>query len=68
MADYIASYREKGPPKYYNKKNEGGRIRSNESTSISITVGDKTHRQLRPRHIQLIGIGRIIGTALYVQI
>lgn len=29
---------------------------------------DQTHRQLRPRHIQLIGIGGTIGTALYVQI
>ncbi|KAF7860880.1 hypothetical protein EAF04_008398 [Stromatinia cepivora] len=29
---------------------------------------DSTHRQLRPRHIQLIGIGGTIGTALYVQI
>jgi amino acid permease len=29
---------------------------------------DETHRQLKPRHIQLIGIGGTIGTALYVQI
>lgn len=29
---------------------------------------DFTHRMLRPRHIQLIGIGGTIGTALYVQI
>lgn len=29
---------------------------------------DSTHRQLRPRHIQLIGIGGTIGTALFVQI
>ena len=29
---------------------------------------DFTHRQLRPRHIQLIGIGGTIGTALYVSI
>jgi amino acid transporter len=34
----------------------------------SIKHGDLTHRQLRPRHIQLIGIGGTIGTALYVQI
>ena len=26
------------------------------------------HRKLKPRHIQLIGIGGTIGTALYVQI
>lgn len=29
---------------------------------------DNTHRTLKPRHIQLIGIGGTIGTALYVQI
>ena len=29
---------------------------------------DFTHRQLRPRHIQLIGIGGTIGTALFVSI
>ncbi|KAF7115229.1 hypothetical protein CNMCM5793_001656 [Aspergillus hiratsukae] len=31
-------------------------------------VYDHTHRRLKPRHIQLIGIGGTIGTALYVQI
>lgn len=31
-------------------------------------VGDNTHRKLKSRHIQLIGIGGTIGTALYVQI
>ena len=29
---------------------------------------DQTHRMLRPRHIQLIGIGGTIGTALFVSI
>ncbi|KAH0614481.1 uncharacterized protein H6S33_000117 [Morchella sextelata] len=29
---------------------------------------DHTHRKLKPRHIQLIGIGGTIGTALYVNI
>jgi len=29
---------------------------------------DETHRKLKSRHIQLIGIGGTIGTALYVQI
>ncbi|ESZ91360.1 general amino acid permease AGP2 [Sclerotinia borealis F-4128] len=38
-----------------------------ETTSIKQTH-DSTHRQLRPRHIQLIGIGGTIGTALFVQI
>ncbi|KAL4870654.1 hypothetical protein BDV12DRAFT_195134 [Aspergillus spectabilis] len=31
-------------------------------------VYDHTHRRLKPRHVQLIGIGGTIGTALYVQI
>ncbi|KAL2833260.1 hypothetical protein BDW59DRAFT_77647 [Aspergillus cavernicola] len=31
-------------------------------------VYDYTHRTLKPRHVQLIGIGGTIGTALYVQI
>lgn len=31
-------------------------------------VADHTHRKLKSRHIQLIGIGGTIGTALYVQI
>jgi amino acid permease len=39
------------------------------STIESVQVGfDSTHRKLKPRHIQLIGIGGTIGTALYVQI
>ncbi|KAK4553682.1 general amino acid permease agp2 [Recurvomyces mirabilis] len=37
--------------------------------SVAITgIRDNTHRKLKPRHIQLIGIGGTIGTALYVQI
>ena len=35
----------------------------------SVNLGlDLTHRKLKARHIQLIGIGGTIGTALYVQI
>lgn len=34
----------------------------------SLKEYDQTHRKLKPRHIQLIGIGGTIGTALYVQI
>ncbi|KAF2638091.1 hypothetical protein P280DRAFT_471753 [Massarina eburnea CBS 473.64] len=34
----------------------------------SVKHYDSTHRKLKPRHIQLIGIGGTIGTALYVQI
>ncbi|KAF2761651.1 amino acid transporter [Pseudovirgaria hyperparasitica] len=38
---------------------------SNDQAAVS---HDSTHRKLKPRHIQLIGIGGTIGTALYVQI
>ncbi|KAM6500245.1 general amino acid permease AGP2 [Amanita muscaria] len=31
-------------------------------------VQDQTHRRLKPRHIELIGIGGTIGTVLFVQI
>lgn len=40
---------------------------STSEISVKI-VADHTHRRLRPRHIQLIGIGGTIGTALYVAI
>jgi amino acid transporter len=49
------------------KKTPGG-SGSPESTSIRSVPGDHTHRTLKSRHIQLIGIGGTIGTALYVQI
>ncbi|KAK0643431.1 amino acid permease/ SLC12A domain-containing protein [Cercophora newfieldiana] len=51
---------EKGPP-----PEKGTPITSRESSFVS---GDQTHRKLKSRHIQLIGIGGTIGTALYVQI
>ncbi|KAF2656564.1 hypothetical protein K491DRAFT_567675, partial [Lophiostoma macrostomum CBS 122681] len=41
--------------------------RASVATSVK-SVYDSTHRKLKPRHIQLIGIGGTIGTALYVQI
>lgn len=41
--------------------------RSNSVGSVR-AVHDNTHRKLKSRHIQLIGIGGTIGTALYVQI
>ncbi|KAK5074296.1 general amino acid permease agp2 [Lithohypha guttulata] len=40
---------------------------SSEASSLKAGV-DYTHRKLKPRHIQLIGIGGTIGTALYVNI
>jgi amino acid transporter len=52
-------------PAYSN--NEEGRRASVASYNIS-GIHDDTHRKLKPRHIQLIGIGGTIGTALYVQI
>ncbi|CAG7967642.1 unnamed protein product [Penicillium nalgiovense] len=43
------------------------RATSVDSGSMKSTY-DHTHRKLKPRHVQLIGIGGTIGTALYVQI
>ncbi|TGZ78805.1 putative general amino acid permease [Ascodesmis nigricans] len=52
-------------------------VEKNSQEEISYTNGDAptpppsydhTHRKLKPRHIQLIGIGGTIGTALFVQI
>lgn len=40
---------------------------TDDGSSIKLGV-DYTHRKLKPRHIQLIGIGGTIGTALYVNI
>lgn len=42
--------------------------RPSTSTLGSKDVKDQTHRKLKPRHIQLIGIGGTIGTALFVSI
>ncbi|KAH7388630.1 amino acid permease/ SLC12A domain-containing protein [Pyrenochaeta sp. MPI-SDFR-AT-0127] len=51
-----------------NEKNyEVGPRRSSTVGSVR-SVADQTHRKLKSRHIQLIGIGGTIGTALYVQI
>jgi amino acid transporter len=35
--------------------------------SLSSSRVDQTHRKLKSRHIQLIGIGGTIGTVLYVR-
>ena len=43
-------------------------IRRSDSVGSVRVVHDNTHRKLKSRHIQLIGIGGTIGTALYVQI
>lgn len=42
--------------------------RRSDSVGSVRVVHDQTHRKLKSRHIQLIGIGGTIGTALYVQI
>ncbi|KAM3065079.1 general amino acid permease agp2, variant 4 [Clarireedia jacksonii] len=67
-AEYIASDKHAGnaPPRY--EKHEEGLLESPITSPVIETTHDSTHRQLRPRHIQLIGIGGTIGTALYVSI
>ncbi|KAI1869954.1 uncharacterized protein JN550_005544 [Neoarthrinium moseri] len=49
------------------EKNAFGRP-SSIAESVHMGKVDQTHRKLKSRHIQLIGIGGTIGTALYVQI
>ncbi len=62
------------PPEYGNDKPGGGPekdvlgIDPPGSVASSDGVGTSVHRKLKARHIQLIGIGGTIGTALYVQI
>ncbi|KAK4083769.1 uncharacterized protein Triagg1_1431 [Trichoderma aggressivum f. europaeum] len=69
-----------GPPAYAGHEQgqaDKGGITANGTESlndirISMSSGETkrntTHRQLKARHIQLIGIGGTIGTVLYVQI
>ncbi|KAF1816943.1 amino acid transporter [Eremomyces bilateralis CBS 781.70] len=57
----------------YTEKTPAGYDDGEDEVNISVRrgskiAGDNTHRKLKPRHIQLIGIGGTIGTALYVQI
>jgi yeast amino acid transporter len=72
MAEYEVAAAEKETANYNKMMHEEAKIQSlnyQDSDSAEIkTSYDSTHRQLRPRHIQLIGIGGTIGTALYVQI
>jgi amino acid transporter len=42
--------------------------RHSHSINSASLAKDGTHRRLKSRHIQLIGIGGTIGTALYVSI
>ena len=72
MAEYEITAAEKENAQFSKMMHEEAKIQSptyQDSDSIGVKVSyDSTHRQLRPRHIQLIGIGGTIGTALYVSI
>lgn len=73
----VASPKSETTPPVYNSDQEknAGTLPGKETsdgvatgTHVPVGVGkqDHTHRQLKSRHIQLIGIGGTIGTALYV--
>jgi amino acid transporter len=69
MAEYEVTAGEEEKVMYNMETHREAKIEGRDSDSSSIKrASDSTHRQLRPRHIQLIGIGGTIGTALYVQI
>ncbi|TVY46349.1 General amino acid permease [Lachnellula occidentalis] len=69
MAEYEVAAAQKESSQYSKMMHEEAKIQSPDSDSVEVKVSyDSTHRQLRPRHIQLIGIGGTIGTALYVSI
>lgn len=68
-ADYVIHEKDKGLNGCRKEIHEEAQIPcDSDSLSLNIVTSDQTHRKLRPRHIQLIGIGGTIGTALYVQI
>ncbi|KAI1342301.1 amino acid transporter [Xylariaceae sp. FL0016] len=57
------------PPDYGSDPNNPDAEKSfSRADSFGVHRVDGTHRKLKPRHIQLIGIGGTIGTALYVKI
>lgn len=71
MGESISEHQNREYEDYEKKEHEEAKVigYTNDYDSASVKVNsDSTHRQLRPRHIQLIGIGGTIGTALYVQI
>jgi hypothetical protein len=70
MGEYITANQAKEYDDYEKKEHEEAKAQQfRDSVSGSVNANyDSTHRKLRPRHIQLIGIGGTIGTALYVQI
>ncbi|CAJ2510425.1 Uu.00g051280.m01.CDS01 [Anthostomella pinea] len=61
---------DRAPPGYGSESHSPDAEKTVLDRADSFAVGraDGTHRKLKPRHIQLIGIGGTIGTALYVQI
>ncbi|KAI9166445.1 putative amino acid permease [Paramyrothecium foliicola] len=56
------------PPAYGSDQEKAVPVADSRSDSISSGANRDVHRKLKSRHIQLIGIGGTIGTALYVQI
>jgi hypothetical protein len=61
-------YEVKGAHVDEEKTFEGAHPRRSSAVGSVRELNDQTHRKLKSRHIQLIGIGGTIGTALYVQI
>lgn len=57
-----------GTPPKYDAEKQTAAVGRNASPDSYVGSTGQVHRQLKPRHIQLIGIGGTIGTALYVQI
>lgn len=64
----LGPYEVKGAHIDEEKTFDGAHLRRSSVVGSVREVGDNTHRKLKSRHIQLIGIGGTIGTALYVQI
>lgn len=70
------AYYEDEKPSYTNAPDLDSDVEKSEDRKVSVAAGvtggkegaDATHRKLKPRHVQLIGIGGTIGTALFVQI
>ncbi|KAI9857439.1 MAG: hypothetical protein M1824_004847 [Vezdaea acicularis] len=65
--EYIAGKEGGAPAPKETGVDEERAVRYSSTTSIAPAL-DYTHRRLKPRHIQLIGIGGTIGTALFVAI
>jgi amino acid transporter len=64
----FSQYEVKGVRVDEEKTFDGAHPRRSSTVGSVRELSDNTHRKLKSRHIQLIGIGGTIGTALYVQI